>query len=133
MFLSIFKLIIFAALVLLLGQIPVGNNSIAGHLQASVLKSINWTGNELKQTKLFATISQAPKAKSWLHAAPPAEKSSEKKTAAKPKVSVEHASPVKIVEPEMIAEPEKTPSSDKVTQSEKITQSDRESLRRLLQ
>ena len=149
MFLSVLKIVAFTALVLLLGQIPVKGKTIAGHLEGQVLHSLQRAKHELKQTKLFANLSQVPKLGDVLRgmAAIP-EKTDVKiggkntpKTLAKTITKAMTAVKIKRLEPkpepkgEATHKPleQKLETITKATTSEKITQSDRLSLQRLLQ
>lgn len=56
MLLSLIKWTLFAAVVLLLGQIHVGQETIAGAFQARLLKGCRLGGEQVRQSRLFATL-----------------------------------------------------------------------------
>lgn len=58
MLLSFLKYLIFGSLVLLLGQIQVGHETLATRFHDEVKKIWKWGEQELRQRKIFASLSQ---------------------------------------------------------------------------
>lgn len=123
MFKKILKWVGITALILLLGQITVGKNTLAGHFAQLTQNTLQWGAAEFRKTSLYTAMSRWPMVGKWLE--------SESPKVNVPKVAMklvplpeEHKGRVVAPVPAAIS---------KISERERISQSDRESLMRLLQ
>ena len=56
---SILKALVFSAVVLLVGQISVGDDTLAGHFHRQVKKAIEWGGRQVSRYPLVARLAPA--------------------------------------------------------------------------
>jgi len=106
-FLSILKTTLLISLLLLSGQIPVGERTVGAHLVHNIYKAIVWVGDSLREADWFAKMSDTP-----------AEKEQARMKAGRVAIAPrELSAPVEVTRP---------------SESEKISPSDRDSLLKLL-
>lgn len=54
---SILKTLVLSAIVLLIGQINIGSDTVAGHFERQVKKALKWSGRGLTENALVARLS----------------------------------------------------------------------------
>lgn len=67
MLLTTLKWLVFAAVMLLIGQISVGNAKIGERFYAMVRQGVSWSGKELRETKVFASVSNSSILNRWFN------------------------------------------------------------------
>lgn len=115
MWLNSLKWLAFAVLVLLLGQVPVGSTKIGEKFFHIVKETIFWGGDEVRESRVYASITGSSVFKRWLTNVYP------------PNVPPKSAESLPAVEPSASDESEPENDSD-----DTFTATDRESILRLL-
>lgn len=81
MLLTSIKWLVFAAVILLAGQIPIGPTKIGEKFYGVVRQGVSWSGNEIRGTKVYASLAGSSVLSRWFNnvyppeeaAKPPAE------------------------------------------------------------
>jgi hypothetical protein len=65
-------MLFFTAVVLLLGQIPLGNRTVGEHFQREVQAGLRWSGDQIRQSHWYGSLSSLPWVGGWFQSSAPA-------------------------------------------------------------